>query len=124
MHISREEMPIVMEAPDTRIRVTEGWGGMTAAFFELPAGTDLGPMLQGLPGDACTGHHWGYVVKGKITISSEDESEEVLEAGHIFHLLPGHSATVQEDVVFVEFTPEREFKQVIDHVLEKAGVAN
>ena len=121
MHTSIEQMPIKMEAPGTSIRSVEGWGGMAAAVLELPAGTDLGPMLEGLPDDACTGHHWGYVVKGKITVTNKDESEEALEAGELCHLLPGHSATVQEDVVFLEFTPEAEFKQVIDHILAKAG---
>ena len=117
-------MAVVMEGDGVTVRTVEDWGGMAVGFFELPTGTDLGPLLEGLPGDACTGHHWGYVVKGKITISNNEASDEALEAGDLFHLLPGHSATVQEDVAFIEFTPAGEFKQVIDHVLEKAGAAN
>ena len=120
MHTSIQQMTVKMEAPYTSRRSVEGWGGMAAAVLELPAGTDLGPMLEGLPDDASTGHHWGYVEKGKITVTNRSEGEEALEAGDLFHLVPEHSATVQEDVVFLEFTPEAEFKQVIDHVLAKA----
>lgn len=121
MEATKEQLPVIMEGNGTSVRAVEDWGGMAAAFFELPAGTDLGPLLEGLPGDACTCHHWGYVVKGKITVGNQDKSEQVLRAGHLFHIGPGHTAIVQEDVAFVEFTPTAEFNQVISHVLVKAG---
>lgn len=123
MHLPKEQIPVVLEGPGMSVRAEEDWGGMAAGFFELPAGTDLGPMLEGLPGDACICSHWGYVLKGRITVVNGDDSEEVLEAGQLFHILPGHSAIVQEDVEFVEFTPTPQFKQVIGHVQKKAAAA-
>jgi len=123
MHSPKEQLPVVMEGPGMSVRAAEDWGGMAAVVFELPAGTDLGPMLEGLPDDACICSHWGYVLKGKVSVRNVDGTQEVLEAGQLFHILPGHTPVVQEDAEFVEFTPTAQFKKVISHVLEKAAAA-
>ncbi len=121
MHEVKEKLPIILETPDTAIRALSGMGGMALAYLELPAGTDLGPLLEGLPDDKCPCPHWGYILKGKLTVSYRDGGDEKLEAGQVFYLPPGHTATVQEDAAIIELSPEKEYGEVISHVLAKAG---
>lgn len=47
-----------MEAPGTMMRGLTGYGGMTVAFNEKPAGTDMAPLLQGLKNNSCQCPHW------------------------------------------------------------------
>ena len=83
------------------------------------AGTDLGPLLEGLPDDKCQCPHWGYMLKGRMTLSYKDGGSEQLEAGQVFFWPPGHTATVEEDVEIIELSPEGEYEEVISHVLRK-----
>ena len=117
MHESIENLPVILEGPGTTVRALRDMGGMAVAHLELPAGTDIGPLLEGLPNDRCPSPHWGYVIKGKMTITYLDGNSEVLEAGQVFNISPGHTATVQEDVAFVELSPVGEFAPVVDHIL-------
>jgi hypothetical protein len=48
MKINKEQIPVAMEAPGTIMRNLKGYGGMTVAFNELPAGTDFAPLLDGM----------------------------------------------------------------------------
>ena len=64
MHESKDRLPVKLEGPDTTLRGISGWGNMSIAYAELPAGTDLGPLLEGLANNACHCPHWGYLVKG------------------------------------------------------------
>ena len=121
MHQTTGTIPVKLEGPGTVLRALGGWGGMAVAYAELPAGTDLGPLLEGLPGDVCPCPHWGYLVKGKIRISHSSGDPEVLEAGEVFYLPSGHGAVVDEDAVFVEFSPDAAYQEVLEHVLAKAG---
>lgn len=41
MKIKKENIPVTMEGPGTIMRGLPGYGGMTVAFTELPAGTDF-----------------------------------------------------------------------------------
>lgn len=45
MKLNKEDIPVAMQAPGTIMRNLPGYGGMTVAFNEMPAGTDLGPLL-------------------------------------------------------------------------------
>ncbi len=119
MHELKEKLPMKLEAPDTSIRAQVGWGGMAMAFLKLPAGTDLGPLLEGLPDDKCQCPHWGYMLKGRMTLSYKDGANEQLEAGQVFFWPPGHTASVEEDVEIIELSPEGEYEEVISHVLRK-----
>ncbi len=105
-----------MQAPGTIMRRLPGYGGMTVAFNEVPAGTDFSPLLQGLKNDSCHCPHWGYVVEGALRVKYDDGKEEVLNAGDVFYLPAGHTALVERDLKFLEFSPEKEFKEVMDHI--------
>ncbi len=121
MRASRDELPILFGADPAAIRGVD-WGELRSMIISLPAGTDLAPLLQGLPGDLCPCPHWGYVVKGRIRVRYA-EGEETLQAGDLFYLPPGHTPLVEEDAEFVEFSRPAEFQPVLDHLARAAASA-
>lgn len=119
MKISKEAIPVRMESPGTVMRTLPGYGGMTVAFNEMPAGTDIGPLLEGLEHNSCQCPHWGYVVEGAVLIKYDDGTEEKLNAGDVFYLPPGHTAIVEKDLKMIDFSPEDELKKVMEHIEKK-----
>ena len=119
MKIKKEDIPITMEAPGTIMRGLPGYGGMTVGFNEIPAGTDFSPLLQGLRNDSCHCPHWGYMVEGELLIKYDDGTEEMLTAGDVFYMPPGHTAIVIKDMKFLDFSPEKELNEVLDHIAKK-----
>ena len=116
MKINKNDIPVTMEAPGTIMRAYSNFGNMTVAFNELPKGTDMTPLLQGLEHDSCQCPHWGYVLAGSMLIRYDDGKEELLREGDVCYLPPGHTAVVQEDFKFIDFSPTREFNQVMEHI--------
>jgi hypothetical protein len=119
MHQLKQDLPVTMEAPGTKMHNASGWGGMVVGYIELPAGTDFTPLLEGLPNDKCQCPHWGYVTKGAIHLRYADGAEEVTAAGEVFYRPAGHTAWVEEDTALIDFSPEKEHKEVTDHVARK-----
>jgi len=119
MNIKKENIPLTMQAPGTIMRGLAGYGGMTVAFNELPEGTDFTPMFQGLKNNSCHCPHWGYLLEGELLIKYDDGTEEIITTGDVFYLQPGHTAIVQTDTKFIDFSPEKELKEVLDHVSKK-----
>ena len=118
MHGLTQDLPVTMEADATKIR-NANWGGMVVGYIELPGGTDFTPLFEGLPDDACQCPHWGYVIKGAVHLSYTDGTEEVTGAGAVFYWPGGHTVWVEQDTVFIDFSPEEEFKEVMEHVTRK-----
>ncbi|MEX2568002.1 MAG: hypothetical protein WD431_18790 [Cyclobacteriaceae bacterium] len=114
LHISLDNFPT-----DQPINYMEGWGGMVIAVNEMPAGTDFGPLLKGLKNDSCQVPHWGYLLKGAVRLIYDDGTEEVLREGDIFYMRPGHIAVVEEDVKMLDFSPQQEFKNLVEHIEKK-----
>jgi len=108
---------LTQELPGTR---EDGWGGMVVGYFELPAGTDFTPLFEGLPNDACPCPHWGYVMKGAVHLRYTDGSEEVTGAGEVFYWPAGHTGWVEEDTIFLDFSPEKEHGEVTAHIARKS----
>jgi glyoxylate utilization-related uncharacterized protein len=119
MKIKKEAIPVVMETPGTIMRNLKGYGGMTVAYNELPAGTDFAPLLAGLKNDSCQCPHWGYVVEGELLTTYDDGTEERLKAGDVFYMPPGHTAMVTKDLKFIDFSPEKELDEVLGHIAKK-----
>lgn len=119
MKINKEEIPIAMEAPGTIMRNLKGFGGMTVGFNQLPAGTDFAPLLQGLTNNSCQCPHWGYMIEGELLIKYDDGKEEMLTAGDVFYMPPGHTAAVTKDMKFLDFSPEKELDLVLEHIAKK-----
>jgi hypothetical protein len=94
-------------------------GGMTIAINEMPAGTDLSPLLDGLKNNSCQVPHWGYILKGSLRLKYDDGKEVVLKAGDVFYMAPGHTASVVEDLKLIDFSPEKEMEELINHIEKK-----
>ena len=119
MKIKKEDIPVTMQAPGTTMRALPGYGGMTVAFNEVPAGTDLTPLLQGLPNNSCHCPHWGYIVEGEMLVRYDNGTEERLTAGDVFYLPSGHTGVVEKDLKIIDFNPTKEFSEVMDHIAKK-----
>ena len=121
MRATHDELPILFGAEPATIRGAD-WDGLRSMIISLPAGTDLAPLLAGLPNGLCPCPHWGYVLKGRIRVRYA-EGEETLQAGDLFYLPPGHTPLVEEDTEFVEFSRPAEHQSVLDHVARAAAGA-
>lgn len=119
MKVKKEDIPVIMEAPNTVMRALPNCGGITVGFNELPKGTDFTPLLKGLNNDSCHSAHWGYVLEGSILLIYDDGTKEETRAGEVFYWPAGHTAIVQEDLKFLEFSPSKEYTEVITHVGKK-----
>ncbi len=119
MKIRKEDLPVIMQAPNTVMRALPDCGGITLSFHELPKGTDFTPLLKGLDNDSCHCPHWGYVLEGKILLIYDDGKQEEVSAGELYYWPAGHTAIVQEDLKFLEFSPSKEYNEVISHVGKK-----
>ncbi|MEZ4867845.1 MAG: cupin domain-containing protein [Caldilineaceae bacterium] len=121
MHEPTKNLTVQLEGPNTTLRAAHGWGTMSVAYAELPAGTDLGPLLAGLTNDVCACPHWGYLLKGQLHVRYSDDTVEVIHAGDVYYLPPGHTGWFTEDSALVEFSPDPAYQEVLAHVLKKAG---
>ena len=119
MHSKKEELPVVLEGPGTKFRAKGGYGKMAPAYWEMPAGPVDKALLEGLPNNSCHCPHWGYVVKGKMTIHYDSGEDEIVSAGDVFYIPSGHTATINEGISVIEFSPEKEYMEVMDHLGKK-----
>ena len=89
----------------------EDLGGYTVNFVEFRQNIDATPLLKGLPDDRCQCPHWGYVLKGKVTMRFADR-EEVYAAGEAFYAPPGHAPVVHEPgTEYVQFSPIEDLRK-------------
>lgn len=125
MHIAKENVPVKIGAPGLAARQqvdfgdATGYGRISGEFFSLPAGMDISPLLQGLEGNMCQSPHWGYVIKGTVTVSYADGTQEAVHANDIFYWPPGHTIRVDEDADVILFSPQHEHTEVLDHIIGK-----
>ncbi|WP_086558679.1 hypothetical protein [Streptomyces africanus] len=117
---TRNDVPVALESDGVEVRTMPIGGDMSVSYISLPRGTDMGPALEGLPGDACQVPHWGFLLKGRIRMRTASGEEEY-EAGQAYYWGPGHVPVALEDSEFVEFSPNEDFRQVIEHVVAQAG---
>jgi hypothetical protein len=96
---SFKEIPLEMQLDQIETRGVQA-GDIYTRYVDLPPGVDFAPLFVGLPDDRCQCPHWGYVVKGSITLRYAD----------------GHTGATDEGVVFLEFSPTAEILPVLDHL--------
>jgi hypothetical protein len=113
-----EDLPIELDAGELVTRYVE-WGDMAIRYAEVPAGTDMGPVLVGLPGDRCPSDHWGIVLSGALTLTHKDGSTEITSAGEAYHWPEGHTATSEQGAVFLEVGPVETMRAFGDHAKAK-----
>jgi len=125
MRIAKKDIPIRINAPGAVARQktdfgdASGCGKISAEYFSLGAGTDISPLLQGLPGDLCQVPHWGYLMQGEITVTYADGKHELVSSGDLFYWPPGHTVRVGSDAEVILFSPQHEHSEVLDHMLKK-----
>jgi hypothetical protein len=120
-HLAKENIAV---DPKTSLRAQPGLGGMYVGFVEVPAGTDFTPLFAGLPHDMCSSPHWGYIFEGSIRLKYADGKEETVNKGEVFYWPAPHTAIVEKDVKFIDFSPEPQLRMVLDHVAEKMAGQN
>jgi len=115
-----DEVPIELEQGELSTRYAE-WGEMAVRYARVPAGTDLSPVLKGLPGDRCPSPHWGIVLEGSIHLRHADGTEETTQAGQLYYWPAGHTAWTDEAVVFLEVGPVGPMRQFGEHTRQQMG---
>lgn len=115
MHITVEQIPVEV---DLGPLVTRGvdCGAVYTRHITLPPGTDMRPLLRGLPGDSCPCPHWGQVLEGSITIQYDDGTMETCRAGDVYSWPAGHVGWTDEGAVFLEMSPTTEILPVLAHL--------
>jgi hypothetical protein len=115
-----KDLPVEVAQGDLETRYVE-LGGMAIRHARVPAGTDFGPVLKGLPDDRCPSPHWGIVLEGSLRLEHADGSFETASAGEVYYWPAGHTATSSEGAVFVEIGPVGPMREFHDHALRVFG---
>ncbi|WP_207432081.1 hypothetical protein [Sabulibacter ruber] len=115
-HSPKENLPVDEK---TSFRTKGGLGGMYAGFVEVPAGTDFSTLFAGLPHDMCTSPHWGYLFEGSMKLRYADGREEIVNQGEVFYWPAPHTGVVLKNAKFIDFSPENEHRQVMNHIGNK-----
>ena len=91
--------------------------GYTVSFLHIKQRIDMNVMLQGLPGDRCPCPHWGVVTDGSMTVRYRDH-EEIVRAGDVYYMPPGHVPTYEPGTRLIQFSPSDEM-QVVDEAIQR-----
>jgi hypothetical protein len=94
---------------------TKQLGGMTVGWVKLARGVDLSAATVGLPDDLCPCPHWGYVIKGKIRMKTNNGHRD-FAAGNAFYWEPGHAPEALEESEYVDVSPIEDLERVITHI--------
>jgi hypothetical protein len=127
MHIQKDDVPVKVNAPGAIARQmtdfgdASAYGKIGAEYFTMDAGTDIAPLLQGLEDDLCQAPHWGYLIKGELTVTYKNGAAEDVHTGDLFFWPPGHTVKVGKDAEIVLFSPQHEHTPVIEHINSKLG---
>jgi hypothetical protein len=127
MRTAKDDVDVKMAIPGAVLRQRTGFGDATGygkisgEYFSLAAGVDTTPLFEGLDGNLCQCPHWGFLLKGKITTTDAEGSQETVRAHDLFYWPPGHNVRVDEDAEVIMFSPQAEHTHVIDHMKKKVG---
>jgi hypothetical protein len=114
MAFAINDLPIEVSQGELETRYAE-MGDMAIRHARLPAGTDMTPVLKGLPGDRCPSPHWGIVLEGSVQLHHADGTHETVRAGEVYHWPAGHTADTDEGVVFIEVGPTAAMHEFSEH---------
>lgn len=105
MHATTNELPVAIELPQQATSRRAEWGDLEVATETYTAGLDLTDTFAELPDGRCPCPHWGYLVKGRMRVKYADH-DEVISAGEVYYLPPGHIPVIEEDTELVKFSPK------------------
>ena len=100
----------------------EELGGYMVGFETFREDADATPLFKGLPDDRCQCPHWGLVLKGRLRIKYADH-DEILTAGDVYYMSPGHIPVVEEDCELAEFSPAGEYQKTMEFVAANMAAA-
>ena len=115
-HMTAKE---IQPNPNTGLTNLSGIGGMTIGYIEVNEPMDFSPLFEGLPQDMCPSPHWGYVLEGDLRIIYADGKEEKVKAGEVFYWPAPHTGIIDNSVKFIDFSPDEEFKILVDHLTKQ-----
>ena len=124
MHVAKDDVDVKMEIPGAVIRQrtefgsARGFDEISGEYFSLSAGVDTTPLFQGLDGNLCQCPHWGFVLRGQLTTTAANGTQETVKANDLFYWPPGHNVRVTEDAEIIMFSPQHEHSHVIDHMIQ------
>lgn len=125
MHVSKDQIEVKLDAPGAVMRQrvdmgdATGLGKIGGEYFSLAAGVDTTELFKGLEGDRCQCPHWGFVLRGEITVTDAAGKQETVRTNDLFYWPAGHNVKVTADAELIMFSPQREHTVVIDHLREK-----
>lgn len=125
MKIAKDNVAVKMQIPGAVIRMqtdfgdATGLGKISGEYFSLSAGVDTTPLFQGLEGNMCQCPHWGYVLRGRLTTTDANGTQETVNASDLFYWPPGHNVKVDADAEIIMFSPQNQHSHVIDHMIVK-----
>lgn len=126
MRTRSDEIPVVMDALGATARQQPDFGTaaatLAAEHYVLEAGVDMAPLLEGLPDDGCQAAHWGYVIRGRVTVTYTGGEQETCRAGDVVHWPAGHTVRADEDTEMVLFSPQIDHRAVMAHMGERLAV--
>ena len=123
--MAKDDVNVMMEIPGAVARLQSGFGDATGydkisgEYFTLAAGVDTTQLFEGLEGNLCQSPHWGFVLRGRITTTDSKGAHETVNANDLFYWPPGHNVRVEQDAEIIMFSPEREHKLVVNHMIDK-----
>jgi hypothetical protein len=111
---SRETTAVAIDLPIIEGRYADV-GDQTVAFETYRQDLDAAAYFRGLPDDACTCSHHGYVTAGQITFRWPDH-EETFVAGEAYVAAPGHTPLFTAGSSVVEFSTTADLAPVMEVV--------
>lgn len=109
---SRASTPVAIDLDIIEGRYVE-LGDQTVAFETYRQDVDAAPYFRGLPADACTCQHRGYVTAGQITFRWPDHEETFVD-GEAYVVGPGHTPVFTAGSSVVEFTTTADLAPVME----------
>jgi hypothetical protein len=112
MHELLHDLPVTIAEDGVVIREAE-WGDLHIGHETFEKAFDVAPLLQGLPDDRCQCPHWGYVLRGRMRVRYPDR-EEIIQAGDVYYLPPGHAPFIDADTEIIEFSPREPYARTME----------
>ncbi len=120
MHAAPDDLTVLATTPGFTSRLAH-CGELDLAVETSAAGRDAAPMFhRAFPDGRCPVPHWGYLIKGRMRVRYEDH-EEVISAGQVWYMPPGHIPATEEDVENVVFSLSGEYEKVMAAIARAAG---
>lgn len=115
MRGSIKDLPKTTDTSEMVLREAD-WGEMHVELDTIRKKLDLSPLLKGLPDGRCHCPHWGYVLKGRMSLKYKDH-DEIVNAGDAYYLAPGHIAMFDAGTEIVEFSPKDRQKKTMEVIM-------